>query len=74
MATVCPYLLVDPYSERHMEQQQILAKWRRELGAIAVLIQVRHSSEALVRLDAMGAELLLAQVLGLPDPRHPDER
>lgn len=57
-----------------MEQQQLLAKWRGELKAIAALIQARHSSEALVRLDTMGGELLLAQVLGLPDPCHPDER
>jgi hypothetical protein len=56
-----------------MEQQQILAKWRVELKAIAVLIQTRHSSEALDRLNAVGAELLLAQCLGLPPSYHPDE-
>lgn len=56
-----------------MEQQQILAKWRVELEAIAALIQWRHTSEALDRMNALGGELLLAQVLGLPDPCHPDE-
>ena len=56
-----------------MEQQQILARWRRELRTATTEIQARQTSVALDRINSVTAEIMLAQIMGLPDHDAPDE-
>jgi hypothetical protein len=50
-----------------MEQQQILAAWRRELAVIATLMQIGQTDDAVRRLSEVRVQVTLAQWFGLPD-------
>lgn len=56
-----------------MEQHQILAGWKRRIKEACVLIQWRHTSDGLILLDEVAAEIYLAQIMGLPSDPDIDE-
>ena len=56
------------------EQAQILARWRCELSEAKICIRAGLTREALVYVDHVASDMMLAQIFGMPPVSHADER